>query len=71
VPLALGLFVAQVPPPVTALDVPLPLAGCTKVPVPVNVIRDPSTAVADRDRPAEKAVKVELKTIMSHRTCLA
>jgi hypothetical protein len=54
VPLSLpiGPAVAYVPPPVTALDVPSWPAGVTKVPEPVMVICELSSANAEAIPPA-------------------
>src|SRR6266849_10481723 len=73
---ALGqpLNVSQVPPPVTALDVP-PLAGATKVPEPVNLIfRVLGLLVLANATPPGLSVfgvVVGLKLMMSQRTKLA
>src|SRR2546422_8604558 len=42
-----ALKVSEVPPPVTALEVPPPPAGATKVPEPVSVIFEQSLALAE------------------------
>jgi hypothetical protein len=67
-----GPNVSQVPPPVTALDVPR-LAGETNVPEPVSVILRFEGAIADAIPPAlkVKGVVVKLKLMMSQRTCSA
>src|SRR6266487_4240249 len=61
VPLAVGLSVCQVPPPVTS-RLPKLLAEL-KVPSPVSVIDEPSLAIADACPPALK-VPVEKSTLM-------
>jgi hypothetical protein len=64
--------VSQVPPPVTALDVPLPPDGATKVPAPIRTILDPSLVRADAIPPGS-AVKSAggLRLMMSQRTWAA
>jgi hypothetical protein len=63
----MGPLVTQVPPPVTALDVPPPPAGATKVPEPVSVIFEPSLALEEAFPPAEAVPVAKSTLIMSHR----
>src|SRR5438093_6537685 len=69
----MGPAVAQVPPPVTALDVPPPPAGATKVPEPVSVICEPSLASAAAIPPALTGIDGVVKSTltMSQRTWAA
>src|SRR5262249_28533759 len=63
--------VSQVPPPVTALDLPAPPAGATKVPEPVRVTPELSSARAESAPPAPMVRGWDEKVAMSHRMCAA
>src|SRR5712692_8684878 len=73
-PLPVGVLpvnISQVPPPVTAPDIP-PLAGATKVPAPVSLIfkpegADPEIADANATPPGLTVVVGKLTLTMSQR----
>jgi len=64
-----ALKVSHVPPPVTALELPLPPAGATNVPEPVSVIFSQSLALAEAWPPGLTVNGgAKLKLMMSQRT---